>query len=221
MGKRTLNLSDELYDYILDNSLREPAVAQDLREETNRMLMSAMQTPPEQGQFLAMMVELLNARQILEVGTFTGYGALWMALSLPEGGKITSLDVDEKWCTMARKYWRQAGVEEKIELIIAPASESMRQLLNDHKANFYDIIFIDADKEGYLDYYELAIKLVRVGGLILLDNVLWGGSVINELNQGRDVCAIREVNKRVHLDDRVTMSLMPIGDGLTFAIRRK
>ncbi|QDH19807.1 O-methyltransferase [Saccharibacillus brassicae] len=221
MGKRTLDLSNELYEYLLINSLREPAVVQELREETNRMLMSAMQTPPEQGQFLAMIVELMNAKQILEVGTFTGYGALWMALSLPEGGQITSLDVDEKWCKMARNYWRQAGVEDKIDLIIAPASESMRQLLNEQKANFYDIIFIDADKEGYLDYYELAMKLVRVGGLILLDNVLWGGSVINEFNQGRDVCAIREVNKRVHLDDRVTMSLMPIGDGLTFAIRRK
>ncbi|WP_245236162.1 class I SAM-dependent methyltransferase [Paenibacillus sonchi] len=221
MGKRALNLTDELYEYLLQVSLREPEPARKLREETNRMLLSAMQSPPEESQFIALLVKLIGAKRILEIGTFTGYTTLLMAMAIPSDGRIIACDIDDKWTKMGYRYWEEEGVAHKIELRLAPALDTLDDLLSRDYANFFDFIFIDADKENYTGYYERAIRLVRPGGLIGVDNVLWGGSVINEWNQGPDVREIRSINKQIHLDDRVTVSMLPVGDGLTLAIRNK
>ncbi|OKP85083.1 SAM-dependent methyltransferase [Paenibacillus helianthi] len=221
MGKRALNLTDELYDYLLQVSLREPEPARKLREETGRMLLSAMQSPPEESQFIALLVKLIGAKRILEIGTFTGYTTLLMAMAMPSDGRIIACDIDDKWTRMGYRYWEEEGVAHKIDLRLAPALDTLDDLLSRDYANYFDFIFIDADKENYTAYYERAIRLIRPGGLIGVDNVLWGGSVINEWNQGPDVREIRSINKTIHQDDRVTVSMLPIGDGLTLAIRNK
>ena len=221
MTKMTINLTDTLYKYVLDHSLQEPKLVRELREETATLPMSAMQTPPEETQFLTVLIKLMNATKLLEIGTFTGYSTLWFAMTIPEHGVVTTCDVDEEWTSIGRKYWEKAGVNNKIELKIAPALDTMNNLLNDYKANYYDLIFIDADKENYMNYYEKALLLIRPGGVIIIDNVLWGGSVVNPLNQSRDVQAIRELNKKIMNDHRVTVSLLPIGDGVTFVLPKK
>ncbi|MCC2329070.1 class I SAM-dependent methyltransferase [Bacillus mobilis] len=214
----TINLTDELYQYVLNNSLQEPNIVRQLREETAKMPMSAMQTPPEETQFLTILLRLMKASRILEIGTFTGYSTLWFALTIPEDGKITACDIDEKWTSVGKKYWEKAGVAHKIDLRIAPALKTIDQLLENHKANYYDFIFIDADKENYMNYYEKALLLVKPDGIIVIDNVLWGGSVINPLNQSGDVKSIRKINEKIMNDTRVHVSMLPIGDGVTFVI---
>ncbi len=220
MGKRALNFTDELYDYLLCNSLREPPVLQALREETNRMKMSAMQSPPEQCQFIALMLQILGAKNVLEVGTFVGYSTLWAAMSMSEDGRIIACDIDEKWTSVGKRYWQEAGLAHKIDLRIAPAIETLDKLIDEGAADSFDFVFIDADKESYWDYYERALVLVRREGVIAIDNVLWGGSVINLDNQSSDACAIRQFNSRIHKDNRVNMVMLNIGDGLTLATRR-
>nr|ARR97035.1 SphB [Herpetosiphon sp. B060] len=221
MAKASLNLTDQLYEYLLQHSLREPELVRELREETARMLMYAMQTPPEETQFIAWLLTLTNAKRMLEIGTFTGYTTLWAALTMPDDAKIVACDVADKWVNVGKKYWQQAGVAHKIDLRIAPALQTLDQLLQNHFANYFDFVYIDADKENYWNYYERALMLVRPGGIIGIDNVLWGGSVVNELNQSADVKAIREFNQRLHQDQRIAaMSLHPIGDGLTLVIRK-
>ncbi|MBY7740353.1 class I SAM-dependent methyltransferase [Paenibacillus polymyxa] len=219
MGKRTLNLTDELYNYLLSVSLKEPQPAQKLREETNRMLLSAMQSPPEESQFIALLLKWIGAKRVLEIGTFTGYTTLLMGLAMPSNGRIITCDIDDRWPNMGRRFWEEAGVDCKIDFRLAPALETMDNLLSGDYANYFDFIFIDADKENYCNYYERAIRMVRPGGMIGVDNVLWGGSVINVQNQGPDTRGIREINKRIYQDDRVSMSMLPIGDGLTIAMR--
>ncbi|GGG34092.1 O-methyltransferase [Lysinibacillus alkalisoli] len=221
MTKMTINLTDTLYNYVLEHSLQEPSLVKELREETAKLPMAAMQTPPEETQFLTVLLKLMNASKLLEIGTFTGYSTLWFAMTIPEHGMITACDVDEEWTSIGRRYWERAGVSHKIDLKIAPALDTMHNLLSNHKANYYDLIFIDADKENYMNYYEKALLLIRPGGVIVIDNVLWGGSVVNPLNQSRDVQAIRELNKKIMNDDRVTISLLPIGDGVTFVLPKK
>ena len=220
MSNRTLSLNEGLYDYLLKVSLREPDVLRRLRDETARLPQRSMQIAPEQGQFMAMLVRLINAAQILEIGTFTGYSALAMALALPPGGRIVTCDMSEQWTAVARRYWSEAGVADRISLRLAPAMATLDALLASGEEERFDVAFIDADKENYAGYYERALALVRRGGLIIVDNVLWGGSVIEPAKQDPDTVAIRAFNTMIHGDARVDLSLVPIGDGLTLAMKR-
>ena len=220
MTRRTSHLSEELYAYLLDISLRELPVMRRLREETASMEQANMQIGPEQGQFMALLVELIGARSVLEVGTFTGYSALAMAVALPENGTLVACDVSEEWTAIGRRYWEEAGVAHKIELRLAPALETLDALLAEGRAGTFDFAFIDADKEGYDAYYERALELVRLGGLIALDNTLWEGKVADPAATDVDTEAIRAINAKLALDERVTLSLIPVGDGLTLARKR-
>lgn len=219
MNKRSLNLTDELYQYMLDSSLREPEIAKRLREDTKKMLVSALQSPPEETQYIVLMTKLMNAKRVLEIGTFTGYTTMLVAMEMPQDGKIIACDIDPKWTSIGKKYWQEAGVSDKIDLRIAPAQQTLQELIHDGYCNMFDLIFIDADKDNYINYYKLAARLVRLGGLIAIDNVFWNGAVINELNHGSDVVAIRELNQIVLNDTRYFISMVPIGDGLTLALR--
>ena len=220
MSNRSLSLDEGLYDYLLTVSLREPDVLRRLRDETSRLPQRSMQIAPEQGQFMAMLVRLINATQILEIGTFTGYSALAMAQTLPPRGRIVTCDVSEEWTAVARRYWTEAGVGDRISLRLAPAMATLDALLASGEEERFDLAFIDADKENYAGYYERALALVRRGGLIIVDNVLWGGSVIDPAKQDPDTLAIRAFNTKINGDDRVDLSLVPIGDGLTLAMKR-
>ena len=219
MSRRTEALTDELYDYFLDVSLREPAVLRKLREETGALEKAQMQISPEQGQFMALLVQLIGARRTLEIGTFTGYSALVVALALPPDGRVIACDVSEEWTSMGRRYWKKAGVADKIDLRLAPALETLDGLLREGRDSF-DFAFIDADKANYDAYYERCLQLVRPGGLIAVDNVLWHGKVIDRAVKDADTEAIRRLNAKLKSDERVTLSLVPIGDGLTLARRR-
>src|SRR5690554_4541252 len=179
MSNRSIQLDNALYDYLLKNSLREPEVMRRLREETAGLPGADMQIAPEQGQFMALLVELMGARRCLEVGTFTGYSALAVACALPEDGRLVACDVNEKTTAVARRYWQEAGVAGKIDLRLGPAAETLSALLAEGAAGSFDFVFIDADKTGYDTYYEQALKLLRRGGLVAIDNVLWGGAVTN------------------------------------------
>ena len=220
MSNKTLNLTDELYQYLLKVSLHESELMAALRKETATLSMSAMQVSPEQGQFMAMLVKLLSARRVIEVGTFTGYSTLAVAQALPADGEIIACDVSEEWTSMARRYWEQAGMTDRIDLRLAPALETLDGLLQEGRAGNFDMAFIDADKENYLNYYERCLKLLRPGGLIMVDNVFWDGSVIDASNQKTETVAIRKLNEHVYKDSRVDISLVPIGDGLMLARKR-
>ncbi|HSO42921.1 MAG TPA: class I SAM-dependent methyltransferase [Rhodospirillales bacterium] len=217
MSNRTIGLSEELYDYLLAVSLREPEILAELRQETMALAQRSMQIAPEQGQFMALLVRLLGARRILEIGTFTGYSALAMALAMPPDGRIVACDVSEEWTRIARRYWQRAGVGPRIDLRLAPAVETLEALIAAGDAGTFDFAFIDADKETYIDYYERALTLLRPGGLIAVDNTLWGGSVINPDKTDPGTSAIRAFNAALYGDARVDLSLVPIGDGLTLA----
>jgi predicted O-methyltransferase YrrM len=191
-----------------------------LREETARHPRANMQVAPEQGQFLAFLVKLIGARKTLEVGVFTGYSSLSVALALPDDGKIVACDISEEFTSVARKYWQQAGVANKIDLQLAPGIESLEKLLSQGQAESFDFAFIDADKENYSHYYELVLQLVRPGGLIAIDNVLWSGRVAQREVQDSATLAIRDFNKKLSQDNRVDLSLLPVADGLTLARKR-
>ena len=220
MTKRSISLTDSLYEYLLAVSLREPEVLRRLREETAAYPEARMQIAPEQGQFMAMLARLLDARRCIEVGVFTGYSSLVLALALPEDGRIVACDVSEDWTRVARRYWQAAGVAHKIDLRLAPALETLEGLLATGEANSYDFLFLDADKENYLRYYELASQLLRPGGLIAADNTLWSGRVIDPANNEASTAALRQFNERLHRDERVDLSLLPVGDGLTLVRKR-
>ncbi len=220
MSGRTIELDDRIYAYLLANSLREPEVLRRLREETAALPAANMQIAPEQGQFMALLVELIGARRTLEVGTFTGYSALSVALALPAGGRVIACDVNAEFTAIARRYWAEAGVADKIELRLAPAVETLDALLAEGAAGGFDFMFIDADKENYDAYYERGLALVRPGGLIAVDNVLWSGAVADDARQDAETRAIRALNAKIHGDERVGVSLVPIGDGLTLARKR-
>ena len=220
MSNRTLSLDDKLYQYLLDHSLRESSLMRKLREVTARQEMSRMQIAPEQGQFMALLVELLGAERIIEVGTFTGYSSLCMAQAMPEHGRLVCCDMSEEWTDIARPFWREAGVEERIRLHIAPALDTLDSLIQQGETGRFDMAFIDADKTNYLNYYERCLILLRHGGLLLFDNTLWDGAVADPSNQDDDTQALRELNQRLHKDSRVGISLIPIGDGLTLARKR-
>jgi caffeoyl-CoA O-methyltransferase len=220
MSIRALNLDERLYRYLLDHSLREHPVQRELREATRDMKHGGMQIGPEQGQFMALLARLLGARRTIEVGVFTGYSALSVALALPEDGRIVACDVNEEWTAMARKYWAKANVAERIDLKLAPAMETLDALIEAGESGRYDFAFIDADKSNYPGYYERCLALLRKGGLIAVDNTLWSGAVADPANNDRDTVAIRAFNDALHADTRVEMSLLPIGDGLTLALKK-
>jgi predicted O-methyltransferase YrrM len=213
-------IGPELAAYIRSVSLREPDLLRRLREETAPRADATMQLSPEQGQFLGMLVRTTGARRALEVGVFTGLSSLHVALAMPADGRLIACDVNTETTAMAQRYWREAGVADKIELRIAPAVETLDALLQEGAAESFDFAFVDADKENYERYYERVLKLLRQGGLAAFDNVLWHGTVIDDAVQDRDTRAIREFNAKVHLDERVWLSLVAIGDGLTLALKR-
>jgi predicted O-methyltransferase YrrM len=220
MGKQTIGLEQTLYDYLLSVSLREPEILTQLRQETAQLPMGRMQISPEQGQFMALLVQLIGAKKTLEVGVFTGYSSLVVALALPDDGKIVACDVSEEFTSVARRYWQQAGVADKIDLHIAPAIETLDKLLADGQTGTFDFAFIDADKGGYENYYERSLQLVRTGGLIAIDNVLWSGKVADPEIQDNQTNTIRAFNQKLHQDSRITLSLVPIADGLTLARKK-
>ena len=220
MSNKTFTMSDTLAAYMQSVSLREPDVLTRLREETSRLPMSLMQIAPEQGQFMQLLVKALDIRRAIEVGVFTGYSTLCVALAMPDDGRIIACDINKKWTDIAQRYWKEADVDNKIELRLAPALETLDTLIGERLQNKFDFAFIDADKEGYKDYYERALALIRPGGLIAIDNTLWNGNVADESNQTESTQAIRAINRHLHTDERVDISLLPIGDGLTLALKR-
>lgn len=219
MTRKSITLTDRLYDYLLSVSLREPDILQKLREETLQLSMAKMQIAPEQGQFMHLLVRLMNAGRIIEIGTFTGYSALWMAMAMPDNGRLVTCDVSKEYTDMAGRYWREAGLDERIELRLAPAIETLDALLAEGDAGTFDLAFIDADKTTYPAYYEGCLKLLRRGGLVVVDNVLWDGKPANEHEQDEDTRAIREFNESIRHDNRVAISLLPVADGITLALK--
>lgn len=220
MSNRTIQLDSGLYEYLLSVSLREAPVLARLRAETAAHPKVNMQIAPEQGQFMALLARLGGALRCVEVGVFTGYSSLAVALALPPGGRIVACDISEEYTAVARRYWALAGVEDRIDLRLAPALETLDALLEEGGAGAYDFGFIDADKEGYAGYYERMLQLLRPGGLVAVDNTLWNGAVADPAERDADTVAIRAFNERLHEDQRVDLSLVPIGDGLTLARKR-
>jgi predicted O-methyltransferase YrrM len=219
MANKTLGLESNLYEYFHSVSLREPEILQELRQETAQHPMGNMQIAPEQGQFMALLVQLMGAKKTLEVGVFTGYSSLAVALALPPDGKIIACDVSDEFTAIARLYWQKAGVADKINLQIAPALETLDKLLAEGEAETFDFAFIDADKSNYDGYYERSLKLVRPGGLIAIDNVLWSGEVADPQVQDTRTNALRALNQKLHQDARINLSMVPIADGLTLALK--
>ena len=217
MSLRSIGLGEDLHRYLLEMSLREPDVMRRLREETAQREDASMQIAPEQGQFMALLVRLIGAERTLEIGTFTGYSALAVAFALPPHGRVTACEIDAEFAATARRWWAEAGVEEKVEIRVAPAVETLDRMLEEGLAGRFDFAFIDADKEGYSDYWERCLVLVRGGGLVVVDNVLWDGRVVDPADAETSTEAIRAFNARVRDDERVDLSLVPVGDGLTLA----
>jgi caffeoyl-CoA O-methyltransferase len=219
MARRSLELDDRLYEYLVQFGTRESDLLKDLRAETAKLPGAGMQIGPEQGAFMGLLVELIGAKRALEIGTFTGYSSLCIAGAMPADGKLICCDVSEEYTKVARNYWRRAGLESKIELRLGPAVATLDALI-DANVEAFDFAFIDADKTNYANYYDRAMLLVRPGGLIAIDNVLWGGNVAKPEENDEDTQAIRAVNEKVRNDERVTLALAPIGDGLTLARKR-
>ena len=219
MSIRNFYLDENIYEYILNNSLRDLPILKKLRDETRKMPDGRMQISSDQGQFMGFLVKLTNTKKIIEVGTFTGYSSLVMALALPENGQILSCDISEEYAAVARRFWQEAGVSNKIQLLLGLAEETLVELIQNGEAGTFDMAFIDADKVNYKIYYENCLDLLRPGGLILIDNVLWSGKTANPDETDDDTVAIRELNLFVHNDKRVDLSLLPVGDGLTLALK--
>jgi O-methyltransferase len=219
MSNKTIQVDDSLHEYILSVSLREDTLLRELREETSSLKMARMQISPEQGQFMALLLKLTGARRYLEVGTFTGYSALVCALAMPADAELYALDISEEWTAIARRYWERAGVAGRIQLQLGSAAETLQSMLPAAQ-NSFDAIFVDADKTGYAAYIQYGYELLRPGGFLMLDNVLWGGSVIDPADDDEDTVAIRRVNEAMLADERFDISLLPIGDGLTLARKR-
>ena len=217
MSPRSLALDSRLRDYMLSEGLREHASLRALRAETEALEDGEMQSSPEQMQLLGLIIELMGATRVLEIGCFTGYGALTMALAMPEGGKVVTLDVNDQWAAIGRRYWREAGVEERIELRLGLAEESLRVM---EPTPPFDLVYVDADKKGYPAYLDHALRLLRPGGLVALDNVFWDGTVADPDDQSKQVRALREVTRRLHDDEAMTSCLLPIGDGVMLARKR-
>lgn len=221
MSTRTLAMTPRIHEYLMQSVLRDTPLLAELRFETESLEFSGMQISPEQGQFLALLVEALGVRRYLEVGAFTGYSSLCVALALPADGRVVALDRSKDWTDIARRYWLRAGVAAKIDLRLGQARDTLDAMLDAGEANSYDLAFIDADKVGYDAYYERCLKLVRPGGTIALDNMLWGGAVAEPDRDDEDTVSIRELSRKIRDDARVACSLVPIGDGLMLCRRRE
>lgn len=221
MTGKSYFLDPAVQQYILAHSLREPPLLRRLREETAGLPNARMQIPPEQGQFFALLVRLMRARKTFEVGVFTGYSSLSVALALPPDGKVLACDNNPEYTAIAKRYWREAGVADKIDLRLAPAIHTLEALLEDGQQDTFDFAFIDADKTGYDAYYEAALRLVRPEGIIALDNMLQSGQVLDPDEHGSDTIAIRNMNQKLASDERVLVSFLPIADGVTLAMRIK
>jgi predicted O-methyltransferase YrrM len=219
MNNRNVKLDERLYAYLQEHSLREHPVLRELREATAGLEHAGMQVAPEQGQLMALLARAVKARRAIEVGVFTGYSSLSVALALPPDGKLVACDVNEEWTSMARRYWEKAGVAKKIELRLQPAQRTLDEMIAAGESGTYDFAFIDADKSRYMAYYERCLTLLRAGGMIVIDNTLWSGHVADPSVTDDDTNAIRKVNDAVHRDARVTASLLPIGDGVTLALK--
>ena len=218
MSTGILNYTTNLREYLWEKGMEEHPALRELRLETAKLPQSMMQICPEQGALMANLIRLMSAKKTLEIGTFTGYSALAVALALPEDGQIIACDISEEWTAVGKKKWEQAGVAHKINLRLAPAVDTLDALLAEGQEGSFDFAFIDADKTNYPAYYEKCLKLVRKGGVIAIDNVLWGGSVIDSERNDEDTKAIRKLNEFIANDKRVSLSMVPIGDGLTLAV---
>lgn len=215
---RPTPMTDRLYDYVLSIGVREPEAFRELREETSRLPEGEWQIAPEQGPFLAVLVQLMGAKSCLEVGTFTGYSAAWVASVLPPGGKVVCCELNETYAAVARKHWEKAGLADRIELRMGPALATLDALAD--RAGTFDYAFIDADKANYDAYYERCLALVRVGGVVAIDNTLWDAKVAEPSITDADTAAIRALNAKLFADDRVSLSFLPFADGLTLAVKR-
>ena len=220
MSSKTLNMTEPLYEYLLSINRPLPDIFERLRAETLKHPAAGMQISVEQGRFMALLVHALGVKKALEIGVFTGYSALTVALAMPDDGKLIACDVSEEWTAIGRPYWREAGVEDKIDLRIAPANETLDGLLETGHAGTFDFIFIDADKPNYDGYYERALKLLKTNGLIAIDNTLWSGHVANPSVQDESTTTLRALNLKLRDDERITLSVLPVGDGLTLALKR-
>lgn len=220
MSSRTLNLNDELYQYLLSVGVRECEALKALRLETLELPYAKMQISPEQGQLMKLLLQLIGAKRGIEIGVFTGYSTLACAQALPEDGKIIACDIQADNANIGKKYWQQAGVLHKIDLHIAPAIDTLTALLERDQAGSFDYVFIDADKPSQKTYIDLSLQLLRTGGLIMLDNTLWSGNVVDDNFQDEDTQSIRELNAFLCQDPRIDMSMLPIGDGLTLTRKR-
>lgn len=213
-------IDPQVVDYILKTGIREPGILERLRRETASHSESRFQIPPEQGQLFQILIRMTGARRVIEIGVFTGYSSLAMALALPPDGRIVACDISDEYTQIARRYWTEAGVAGKIDLRIAPAKGTLDSLIAAGEGSSFDFAFIDADKTGYAGYYEQCLKLVRSGGVIALDNMLSRGRVLDEHSADSDVDALRKMNEFIHKDERVDAILLPLGDGLTLAVKR-
>ena len=220
MTRHTVGVSEELNEYLLAVSVRENHILRRLRDRMRDHPRASMQIAPEQGQLMALLARLVNAVNCIEIGVFTGYSALWTALALPDHGRLIACDINEEWTNVAKEYWEEAGVSHKIDLRLAPALETLDSLIAAGRSGEFDFVFIDADKESYVKYFERSLQLCRPGGLITVDNVLWNGDVVNADSQDADTRAIRAFNEKLHHDERIDLSLLPIADGLTLARKR-
>lgn len=216
-----ITFTKELSHYLRTTGLRDDPVLKALRAETAKLPMAMMQISPEQGAFMGNLMRIMGATKTLEVGTFTGYSALVVAMALPENGKVVACDVSDEWTSIGKPYWEKAGVADKIDLQLRPAVETLDQLIANGESGTFDFAFIDADKSNYDIYYERSLTLLRSGGVIAVDNVLWNGAVIDDARQDEDTRAIRSLNDKIHNDPRVDMNMLPVGDGLTLAIKRQ
>ena len=215
-----LLLPSPIYQYLCANSLREPATLERLREETAPLPRGRIQITPEHGQFMALLIQLMGARRAIEIGVFTGYSALAVALALPEDGRIVACDISDEHLGMARRYWKEAGVDSKIDFRLGPALATLNLMIAEGQAGSYDFAFIDADKTNYDGYYECALELIRPGGLIMVDNVLWSGRVADEREMSPDTVALRAFNTKLYKDSRIALSMLPLSDGVTLALKR-
>jgi predicted O-methyltransferase YrrM len=220
VSNKSIGLTDELHAYLLAHGVREPDILRRLREETAQLEMAQMQIAPEQGAFMGLLAELIGARRYLEVGTFTGYSSLAVALAMPPDGRLVCCDVSREWTDVARRYWAEAGVADRVDLRLAPAIETLDALLDEGAAGSFDFGFIDADKVSYPSYYERVVELLRPGGLVAVDNVFRGGQIVDGDADNPELRATRELNETIGRDERVTVAMLPIADGLTLARKR-
>ena len=220
MSSSTIGLSNKLRKYMLNVSFRDDEILRQLREETLTLKEAQMQISPEQGAFLSILTKILNAKKTLDIGVFTGYSSLVVARELPNDGLVVACDTSIEWTSIAKKYWKLAGVDNKVDLHLAPAKETLEKLIEDGQASTYDFSFIDADKINYQSYYENSLILLKPGGIIAIDNVLWSGQVIDQTDFEPATRAIRSFNEKLYQDNRVSISMVPIGDGLTLAYKK-